>query len=147
MELTLKYLKRKFNHLTVRRYMKRLARKKIGVIQKFNDREKLVYGIVKGALSDRRNTLSLAPISGTKYIKMPVAEMFIILGDNNIIISNHKFYYDIDLNPEINFMLHDRFNRLLEHQRALMEREMKFNIIDGLSHIAESVNNTENYGN
>lgn len=147
MDITLSYLKRKFNHLTVRLYLKRLARRKIRAVQKFTEREKLVYDIVKGALSDRANLLSIAPISGTKYIKMPVAEMFIILGHNNIVISNHKFYYDIDINSELCLMMHDRFNKLLEHQRSLMEKEMMVNIIDGLSTISNLVNQPANNEN
>ena len=146
MELTVNYFKRKFNHLTVRLYLKRLARKNIRAIQKFTDRERLVYNIVKGALSDRSNILSIAPISGTKYIKMPPTEMFIILGDNNIVISNHKFYYDSDLHSEICLMMHDRFNRVLEHQRALMEKEMTVNVIDGLSSISNIINQQKSNG-
>lgn len=139
MKKLLKYIGRKLKHATIRRAIKFKVRQRQRAMQRLNERESTVARIVKAALADRSNILMVAPISGTKYIKMPDEGMFIIIGGSNVIISNHKFYYDIDLSMTLSDYLVDRFNRILERQRNSMEREMLSNVQSGLTDIANQI--------
>lgn len=139
MKKLLKYIGRKLKHATIRRAIKFKVRQRQRAMQRLNERESTVARIVKAALADRNNILMVAPISGTKYIKMPDEGMFIIIGGSNVIISNHKFYYDIDLSMTLSDYLVDRFNRILERQRNSMEREMLSNVQSGLTDIANQI--------
>lgn len=134
-----KYLSKQFRYATVNRVIKFQVRRKQRAIERLNERESTVAKIVKAAISDKFNTLMIAPLSGTRYIRMPDEDMFIILGSSNVVISNHKFYYDIDISTTLSDYLFERFNRVLEHQRNSMEKEMLGNIQAGLSDIANHI--------
>lgn len=127
------------NRFFVRRYLRTLVRRKERMAANPTAKDQLVTRIVKAAISDKSSILAAAPLSGKKYIKLPSRDMFIIMESNNVIISNHKFYYDIDISAGPAILLHNRFNKVLEHQRSLMEKEMLGNIIDGLSGITQLV--------
>lgn len=127
------------NKYFVRQYLKSLVRKKKKMAANPTTKDLLVRRIVKAAIADKSSILMNAPLSGKKYIKLPVREMFIIMESNNVIISNHKFCYNIDISPGQAVLLHDRFNKVLEHQRSLMEKDMLSNMLEGLSGITELV--------
>lgn len=139
MKNSLKKLVKKIKIAIVNRVLRIRVRRRLKKMQKLNQREATVARIVKAALADRRNILMVAPLSGTKYIKMPDEGMFIIIGGSNVIISNHKFYYDIDVSMELSDYLIDRFNRILERQRNSMEKEMLSNVQTGLTDIANTI--------
>lgn len=139
MKRIVNYIIKKLKHATVNRMMRIKVKRRQRGINRLSEREATVARIVKAALADRRNILMIAPLSGTRYIKMPDEGMFIIIGGNNVIISNHKFYYDIDASFELSEFLIERFNRVLEHQRTSMEKEMLSNIQAGLVDIADSI--------
>lgn len=139
MKYTATYFRKLLKNLTIRQYLKMKARKRLKLEARLSRKEALVSKIVKTSLADRSNILLNAPISGTKYIKTPDDEMFIIMSDTNVIISNHKFYYDIDISHDLADALVARFNRILEHQRHLMEKELLGNIVDGLYSISEKM--------
>lgn len=119
-----------------RQSLKAKAKQNQRIRLKFSQKERIISQIIKDALLDKNNVLLTAPISGKKFIKMPEQDVFIIINDSNIIISNHKFYYDIDTSLEFAEMINLRFDKVLEHQRYLMEKEMTSNIMDGLSDIS-----------
>lgn len=108
-----------------------------GRIEKLEKRDHDIIRIVKAALADRRNALMIAPNSGVRYIRMPKQEMFIILSDNRVVISNHKFYYDLYTSNVLSEYLIQKFNQVTNHQREIMEKEMLSNIKAGISDIAD----------
>lgn len=136
----MKYIGRKIKQSTYRKYLKYMVNKKYKVLDQLTRKEKAIYKMVKAALSDDNNKLTIAPISGTKYINMPDEEMFIILGDRKVIATNHKFYYDFDVSIILSDYLVERFNRILENECRQMEKEMTCNIEAGLLEIANRIN-------
>lgn len=145
MKRIVNYIIKKLKHATVNRMIRLKVRRKQRAIERLSERESTVARIVKAALSDRRNILMIAPLSGTRYIKMPDEGMFIIIGGNNVIISNHKFYYDIDASLTLSDYLIERFNRVLDHQRTSMEKEMLSNVQSGLVDIADHIDKKVKY--
>ena len=136
---TIDKVKRKVKNLTIRQFLKNKAKNRLNIEARLTQREQIVLRIVRQAMSDRKNILLNAPLSGKHYIKTPDDEMFIIISDSNVVVCNHKFYYDIDINHKLSGILIDRFTRILDHQRHLMEKDMLGNIVDGLSSISEKI--------
>lgn len=130
---------RRIQSWIIRQSLKSKAKQKQRIKDRLSQKEKVVAKIIKDALYDKSNVLLTAPISGKKFIRMPDQEMFIIINDCNVIISNHKFYYDIDLSMDLAVMISNRFDKVLEHQRHLMEKEMTANIMDGLGDISNTL--------
>lgn len=139
MKTLFKFLAKRIKYATVNRILRFKVKRAQAALDNLDERDKNIIKIVKAALADRRNRLMIAPISGARYIRMPRQEMFIIISDNKVIISNHKFYYDLYTTNVLSEYLIQKFNQVTNHQRDLMERDMMSNIRSGLSDIAEKL--------
>lgn len=125
--------------LTMFRYLRAKVKRDWERETKLNQRERHVLEIVKAALADKDNVQHVAPITGLKFIKMPEKDMFIILDGPKIIISDHKFYYDIQVSAWLQDRINRRFDKIMDHQRMLMEKELMLTVTNGLGRIAEFV--------
>lgn len=130
---------KRLQYATILKIRKFKVKRAQDALAKLDDRDQSIIKIVKAALMDRRNRLMIAPISGARYIRMPDEEMFIIITENRVIISNHKFYYDLHTPTVLSNYLIQKFNQIANHQRDLMERDMTRNIESGLFNIAEKL--------
>jgi hypothetical protein len=139
MKKLLKFLSKRFKYATTNRILRFKVKRAQRALANLGDRDHQIIRIVKSALADRRNRLMIAPLSGARYIKMPRQEMFIIISDNRVVISNHKFYYDLHTPNVLSEYLIQKFNQITNHQRDLMERDMLSNIKSGLSDIADKL--------
>lgn len=137
MKRLIKFIVTQIKYATVNRMMRSKVKRAQRAIAELDERDRNIIRIVKAALADRRNRLMIAPISGARYIRMPKQEMFIIISDNRVIISNHKFYYDLYTTNVLSDYLIRRFNQVTNHQRDLMERDLLSNVKSGLSDIAD----------
>lgn len=139
MKTLFKFLAKRIKYATVNRILRFKVKRAQAALNNLDERDKNIIKIVKAALADRRNRLMIAPISGARYIRMPRQEMFIIISENKVIISNHKFYYDLYTTNVLSEYLIQKFNQVTNHQRDLMERDMMSNIRSGLSDIADKL--------
>jgi hypothetical protein len=123
----------------IKRIKRALAKAKVrdkwAKFEALTKREKHVISIVITALSDSENIFHLAPISGLMFIRMPEKDMFIIMEGTRVIISNHKFYYDIQVKPWVQDLLSKRFNKVMDRQRLLIEKDLLETITEGLGNI------------
>lgn len=133
------YILRKIKQLTYRQVLKAKVRKRIKQIAKLSRKEQAILRMVKSAMADKFNKLTVAPISGTKYITMLDEDMYVILGQQRVIITNHKFFYDFDVSINLSEYLVDRFDRILEHECNQMEKEIVGNVEMGLNEIANKI--------
>jgi hypothetical protein len=123
------FIKRLINRLSFkfRRYLvnKRLQKfysSRNGIA--IDDRAALAIKALEAALKDPKNTLLIAPTSGSRYIQTPNANVFIILKYQTIILSNHQYYYEIALSGSVSEYLTDRFDKMIESRRRQMEKKM-----------------------
>ena len=123
------FIKRLINRLSFkfRRYLvnKRLQKfysSRNGIA--IDDRAALAIRALEAALKDPKNTLLIAPTSGSRYIQTPNANVFIILKYQTIILSNHQYYYEIALSGSVSEYLTDRFDKMIESRRRQMEKKM-----------------------
>ena len=123
------FIKRLINRLSFK-FRRYLVNKRI---QKFyssrngiaiDDRAALAIQALDAALKDPKNTLLIAPTSGSRYIQTPNANVFIILKYQTIILSNHQYYYEIALSNSVSEYLTDRFDKMIESRRRQMEKKM-----------------------
>jgi hypothetical protein len=123
------FIKRLINRLSFK-FRRYLVNKRI---QKFyssrngiaiDDRAALAIKALEAALKDPKNTLLIAPTSGSRYIQTPNANVFIILKYQTIILSNHQYYYEIALSNSVSEYLTDRFDKMIESRRRQMEKKM-----------------------
>jgi hypothetical protein len=122
-------------------YIKRKARKRITAVNSLNDKEKIILKIVTESLFSAEAILLIAPISSIQYIKMPSKEIFVILSGCNVVISNHKFYYDIDISENLANTLYERFNKVMDRRQRIMEKDMVSGLIDGLTDLSNKIEN------
>jgi hypothetical protein len=121
------------------RYLRSRVRKDWAKENRLTAREKHVLEIIKASLADKDNIQHVAPITGLKFIKMPEKHMFVIIEGPKIIISDHKFYYDIQVSGWLQEKINRMFDKIMDHQRMLMEKELMLTVTDGLGRIAEFV--------
>ena len=115
----------KFKRYLVNQRLKKFYSNRNGIA--IDDRAALAIKALEVSLKDPKNTLLIAPTSGARYVQTPNAHVFIILKYQTIILSNHQYYYEIALSPNVFDYLIDRFDRMIESRRRQMERKMLFN--------------------
>jgi hypothetical protein len=115
----------KFKRYLVNQKLKKFYSNRTGIA--IDDRAALAIKALEVSLKDPKNTLLIAPTSGARYVQTPNAHVFIILKYQTIILSNHQYYYEIALSPNVFDYLIDRFDRMIESRRRQMERKLLFN--------------------
>lgn len=112
----------KFKRYLVNKRLQKFYSSKNGIA--IDDRASLAIKAFDAALKDPKNTLLIAPTSGSRYIQTPNANVFIILKYQTIILSNHQYYYEIALSSSVSEYLTDRFDKMIESRRRQMEKKM-----------------------
>lgn len=97
----------------------------------------LAIQIFEAAIHKKDTELLLAPISQTIYIQ--TKEIFIILSGSDLKIINGKYQYEIYIPSPKSFDLYDKFKRVLEHRRKMMEATILAKTKRSLSAILEEV--------
>lgn len=114
-------------------------RKKIEGKPKLNDRERRVISIFEELFKDREADLFIAPITCNRYIVAEKSNLSVILTGDNVIISNHNYYYDISLGHGATQVLFHRFDKILESRRRKYEKEIRQNMLNSLDNIAKLI--------
>lgn len=112
----------KFKRYLVKKRLEKFYSTRNGIA--IDDRAALAIKAFEVALRDPKNTLLIAPTSGSRYVQTPNANVFIILKYQTIILSNHQYYYEIALSSSVSEYLTDRFDKMIESRRRQMEKKM-----------------------
>lgn len=126
----------------------KLAKKKLQFKNKLkkpyipNETELKVIYIVSSLIKDEKSTMLMAPISGKKYIQNKNRNMFIILNDVEITISNNvaMYYYNLKVDLSVSKKLSRYFNNVLESRRTTMEHDTISGVSSNLDYIAKKMN-------
>jgi len=102
---------------------------------------KIIY-IVSSLIKDEKSIMLMAPISGKKYIQNKSRNMFIILNDVEITISNNvaMYYYNLEVDLSVSKKLSRHFNNVLESRRITMEHDTVSGVSSNLDYIAKNMN-------
>lgn len=102
---------------------------------------KVIY-IVSSLIKDEKSIMLMAPISGKKYIQNKSRNMFIILNDVEITISNNvaMYYYNLEVDLSVSKKISRHFNNVLESRRITMEHDTVSGVSSNLDYIAKNMN-------
>ena len=119
----------------------RLSKKIHPSLETLEDNEKLASAICRTLIKHPESTFLIAPLSQKRYIRNEVMQMFIILQDDRMNITNHIYNYDILLTKETSDRLNRIFDFKVEEARSKFEKEMKSQIRHSLFSILEKLSN------
>lgn len=119
-ELTMRY--RMFNHLEV-----------------MDETKKTSLSICRRLINHDNSKFLIAPLSGKRYIKNEEADLFIIIYDNHLSITNHVYHYDVVLNQREIDKINHMYDNKTEHIRQQFENEIMGQIHNSLKSIHEKL--------
>lgn len=112
--------------------------------RKIADTEKICMSICRNLITNPNSKFLLAPVSGKRYIKNSDLELFVILDDRNISITNHVYHYDVKLEDRNWFRLINMYDLKVEAIRMEYEQDIMSQIENSLYKIQEKVRGVEN---
>lgn len=108
--------------------------------QMATEEERYSINIAKKLINNPSSILTLAPISGKKFIKNDDQSIFIVIESRNITIINHVYSYSVFLEHDILYAsLIKLFNETMENKRLVLEEEIKKNIQHSLKDILDKI--------
>lgn len=130
---------RRFFKRTYVRYLIWLKYSKWGGTGKeeINPNEKICKTICYKLINQEDSKFLIAPISGKRYIKNSRLELFVILDDRRISITNHVYHYDVILSERDWDRLSIMYDNKTEKIRQIFEDEMKSQIQNSLNKILD----------
>ena len=139
-------IKKYFTRLSKRLYVKWLLwnrRQKTAEQKKISESEKICMSICRGLITNPNSKFLLAPVSGKRYIKNSELELFVILNDKNISITNHIYHYDVTVEDNNWFRLINMYDAKVETIRQEYENEIMSQIENSLTKIQNKVKGIE----
>lgn len=140
MKKLIAFIFNRIRYATVKRFMKSKIGRSNRTINSLGQKDQDIIRIVKSALVDKRNRLTIVPVSRAREIIGPKNEMAITISHNRIVIRDHKKHYDLYVGSELSGYLTRRFNRVMQRQRSLIDRDLTNNLNKGLSELANTLN-------
>jgi hypothetical protein len=114
---------------------------KLDLKPKISEEEKICQNICIKLIQTEQTKLTIAPISGKRFIKNDEKEMFIVIHQRVISLINHVYSYNVYIeNDSIYKKIIDEFDKELEDTREVLEQEIKSNIKHSLTEILKNLN-------
>lgn len=101
--------------------------------------EKICLSICRNLITNPNSKFLMAPVSGKRYIKNSELELFVILDERNISITNHIYHYDVTIEDRNWFRLINMYDSKVESIRIGYETEIMSQIENSLSKIQQKV--------
>ena len=101
--------------------------------------EKMCGAICRSLIKHPDSKFSIAPLSDKKYIVNETLDIFVVMVDRKIEITNHVYHYIINMEEREMTKLKNMFDNKLESIRVKYENEIKSQIDSSLSKIYEKV--------
>lgn len=134
-ELIKKFFRRKYVKYLINVRYNKLTNETI------NQNERLCKSICYKLINQPDSKFLIAPISGKRYIKNGRLELFVILDDRRVSITNHVYHYDVVFSDRDFDRMIRMYDNKTENIRQEFENEMKSQIQSSLSTILQRLNN------
>ena len=105
------------------------------------ENEILCKSICRKLINHPESKFLIAPLSGKRYIKNSKLELFVILDEQKISMTNHIYHYDVFLDVREWDRLVRMYDNKTEILREEYENEIKSQIVHSLSTILTKVSN------
>lgn len=138
----LKKLKKYINRMSKRLYVKWIQWNREGKTKeqkKVSETEKICVSICRNLIMNSESKFLMAPVSGKRYIKNSDLNLFVILDDRHISITNHIYHYDVSIQDRNWFRLINMYDLKVESIRIEYENEIMSQIENSLSKIQQKV--------
>lgn len=103
------------------------------------DNEKICTAICRKLINHPDSKFLIAPLSYKRYIKNSSLELFVVMDERRVAITNHVYHYDVVLPQKDWSKLTHLFDSKTEKIRQQYEDEIKSQIIHSLSTILEKI--------
>ncbi len=107
---------------------------------KVTENEIICTSICRKLINDPTSKFLIAPLSYKRYIKNDKLNIFVILDDNQISVSNHIYHYDVTITQRAKDKLCTLYDSKVEKLRQEYEDEIKSQIVHSLSSILQKIN-------
>jgi len=121
----------------IQRLIKNLVTNKKNVIE--DSHEQKAMTIFRNMLRNPDSKFTIAPVSGKRYIVNKPLDIFILIDDSYLEITNHIYHYEIKLRYDNATKLIKLFNSRVESDAISYEQEIKSNIQMSLDTILTNV--------
>lgn len=140
MEVIRKYFKRKLKRFIV----------KFKIMERdfFSDKktvatgyERICTAIVRKMINHKSTKFTIAPLSEKRYLVNKTLDIFVIMEDSKVEITNHIYHYVITLPKKEMIKLVQQYDKKVDEERIMYEKEIKSQIDNTLHKIYDKVNN------
>jgi hypothetical protein len=101
--------------------------------------EAICTAICRKMIAHEDSKFMIAPISDKRYIKNATLNLFVVLEDRQVSITNHVYHYDVRLTDRDWYKLIRSYNERTEDLRMGYENEIKSQIVHSLSKILDKI--------
>lgn len=138
----LQKLKKYIKRMSKRLYVKWIQWNREGKTKeqkKVSETEKICVSICRNLITNSESKFLMAPVSGKRYIKNSDLNLFVILDDRHISITNHIYHYDVSIQDRNWFRLINMYDLKVESIRIEYENDIMSQIENSLSKIQQKV--------
>ena len=100
---------------------------------------KTSLSICRRLINHDNSKFLIAPLSGKRYIKNEEVDLFIIIYDNHLSITNHVYHYDVVLNQREIDKINNMYDNKTERIRQQFENEIMGQINSSLQSIQDKL--------
>lgn len=104
--------------------------------------QKVCLSICRKLITQPDSVFLIAPLSGKKYIKNDRLDLFIVMNNNHINITNHTYNYSVFVSERDWQRICYLFNLTTEKRKQDYEDKIKSQITHSLDSILEKINNS-----
>jgi hypothetical protein len=128
-----------FTKLLFKFYLK--LKEKFDPSPKITDEEKYCFQICMRLLDNPLSKLTFAPVSESRFIVNEDKQMFVVISNHTINITNHVYSYTVYIQEHSSYSkLVKKFDAILEEERQNIQDEIRRNIKHSLQTILNNLN-------
>jgi hypothetical protein len=139
-----KWLRRKVKKLKLRFYLWERGTKWFKAPEDIMGYEKTCTAICRKLINHNGSKYTIAPLSEKRYIINKELDIFVVMVENRVEITNHVYHYIIKLSERDITKLKKQFDGKVEQIRLEYENDIKSQINNTLNTILEKVLNDKN---
>ncbi len=135
-------MKKFFKRLLKRLYVKWALRTRYKMFnhdEQMDTTTKTSLSICRRLINHDSSKFLIAPLSGKRYIKNEEVDLFIIIYDNHLSITNHVYHYDVVLNQREMDKINHMYDNKTERIRQQFENEIMGQINSSLQSIQDKL--------
>ena len=134
------WTRRLYKRLKVKFYIWERGRKWFKAPEDSTGYENITTAIVRKMINHPDSKFTIAPLSGKRYIVNKTLDIFIIMEDSKVEITNHVYHYVSTLGQRDLQKLTKIYDTKVEDQRTNYEEEIKSQITNTLQSIYDKIN-------